>query len=94
MHPEYPSQAAILGSVATGVFEAVFGPGAGPRIVVTDNADPKLTRPFENFAAVVAEARNVRLWGGIHFRNSLDMRDAIGRQVASAVVAGAIRPVR
>ena len=36
MHPEYPSQAAILASVAAGVFEAVLGPGPGPALVVSD----------------------------------------------------------
>src|SRR4030095_15249359 len=50
MHPEYPSQAAIFGSVTAGVVEAVLGSGVGPRIVVTDNADPKVTRPFDHFA--------------------------------------------
>lgn len=94
MHPEFPSQAAILGSVSRGVVEAVFGPGVGPRIVVTDSADPKVTRQFENFAAIVEETRVVRIWGGIHFRNSLDVSDSIGRQVANHVVANSIRPVR
>jgi hypothetical protein len=94
MHPEYPSQAAILGSVSAGVFEAVFGTGAGPRIVVTDNADPKLTRQFDNLEAIIAETRVVRIWGGIHFRSALDVSDVMGRQVASHVVANSIRPVR
>jgi hypothetical protein len=94
VHPEYPSQAAILGSVSRGVVEAVFGPGVGPRIVVTDSADPKVTRQFENFAAIVEETRVVRIWGGIHFRNTLDVSDSIGRQVANHVVANSMRPVR
>jgi hypothetical protein len=94
MHPEYPSQAAILGSVSRVVIETVFGPGAGPRIVVTDNAEPKVTRQFEDFAAVVEETRVVRIWGGIHFRNSLDVSDVIGRRAAEHVVANSIRPVR
>lgn len=94
MHPEYPSQAAILGSVSSAVFEAVLGPGAGPRLVVTDNADPKLTRPFDSVAMIVAETRNVRIWGGIHFRSALDASESMGRQVANHLVANAIRPVR
>jgi hypothetical protein len=94
MHPEYPSQAAIFGSVAAGVVEAVLGPGAGPRIVVTDNADPKLTRQFDNLAAIVEETRVVRIWGGIHFRHSLEASDVMGRQVAAYLVANSIRPVR
>jgi len=94
MHPEYPSQAAILASVAAGVFEAVFGPGPGPRLVITDSADPKLTRQFDSFAAIVTETSLVRIWGGIHFRNSLEVSETMGRQMANYVVANSMRPVR
>jgi hypothetical protein len=94
MHPEHPSQAAIFGSVVAGVFEAVFGTGAGPALVVTDSADPKLTRQFDSFAAIVEETRAVRIWGGIHFRHSLEVSDAMGRRIASYVVANSLRPVR
>jgi hypothetical protein len=94
MHPEYPSQAAILASITAGVFEAVFGPGPGPAIVVTDSADPKVTRRFDNLASIVEETRVVRIWGGIHFRSALEASDAMGRQVASYVVANSIKPVR
>jgi hypothetical protein len=76
------------------VFESVFGPGTTPRIVVTDSADPKITRQFDNFAAVVEETRVVRIWGGIHFRNSLDVSDAMGRQMATYVVANSMTRVR
>jgi hypothetical protein len=94
MHPEYPSQAAILASTTAGVFEAVFGPGPGPAIVVTDNADSKVTRRFDNLAAIVEETRVVRIWGGIHFRSALEASDSMGRQIASYVVTNSIRPVR
>ena len=94
MHPEYPSQAAIFAGVSAGVVEAVLGPGAGPRLVVTDNADPKVTRQFDNLAAIVEETRVVRIWGGIHVRSSLEASDVMGRQVATYLVANAIRPVR
>ena len=94
MHPEYPSQAAILGSISSGVFESVFGPGPGTAIVVTDNADPKLTRRFDNLAAMVEETRLVRIWGGIHFRSALEASDALGRQVASHVTSHSIQPAR
>ena len=94
MHPEYPSQAAIFGSVVARVFESVFGPAGGPKLTVTDSADPKLTRQFDNVAAIVEEARAVRIWGGIHFRSSLDASETMGRQMASYVIANAMRPVR
>jgi len=94
MHPEYPSQAAIFGGVSDGVYEAVFGPGVGTPIVVTDTVDPKVTRQFDNIAAVVEETRIVRVWGGIHFRNTLEVSDVMGREVAAYLVANSIRPVR
>jgi hypothetical protein len=94
MHPEYPSQAAIWGSVSKGVIDAVLGPGVGPRIVVTDSADAKVTRQFDNFAAIAEETRSVRVWGGIHFRNTLEVSDVMGRQVATYLVANTIRPVK
>ena len=43
-HPKYPSQAAILAGVSAGVYEAVFGPGVGTRIVVTDTVDDEPIR--------------------------------------------------
>src|SRR4029077_5378969 len=36
MHPEYPSQAAIIAGVSMGVFEAVFGPNPSTPVVVSD----------------------------------------------------------
>jgi hypothetical protein len=59
-----------------------------------DNADPKVTRQFDNIAAVVEETGLVRVWGGIHFRSSLDVSNAMGRRVAAYLVANSIRPVR
>ena len=95
MHPEYPSQSAIIAGVAAGVFDAVLGPtNTGPTIVITDTADPKITRQFANFAVIVEETRVVRIWGGIHFRSSLEASDAMGRQVAAYLVANSMRPVR
>ena len=94
MHPEYPSQAAILASVVRGVFESVFGPGAGPRLIVTDSADPNQIRQFDSLAAIIEETRAVRIWGGIHFRNSLDVSETMGRQIANYVIANSMRPMR
>jgi hypothetical protein len=94
MHPEYPSQAAIFAGVSAGVFDGVLGPGTGSRLVETDNADPKVTRQFDNFAAIVEETRVVRICGGIHFRSALDVSDVMGRQVAAYLVANSIKPVR
>ncbi len=44
MHPEYPSQAAIISGVAVAILESVFGPDPQLPFAVTESADPKLTR--------------------------------------------------
>jgi hypothetical protein len=94
MHPEYPSQAAIFGGVSAGVLDAVLGSNPAARITVTDTADPRIARQFDNFAAVVEETGTVRIWGGIHFRHTLDVSKVMGREVAAYLVANSIRPVR
>jgi hypothetical protein len=94
LHPEYPSQAAIFAGVSTGVVGAVLGAEPGPRLVVVDSADPKMSRPFESLAAMAEETRLVRIWGGIHFRSSLEASDLMGRQLAEYLVANSIKRVR
>ena len=44
--------------------------------------------------ALVEETRLVRVWGGIHFRNTLEVSDVMGREVAAYLVANSIRPIR
>jgi hypothetical protein len=39
------------------------------------------------------EHRNVRVWGGIHVRNSLNVAQEMGQKIAAYLVANAITPV-
>jgi hypothetical protein len=94
MHPEYPSQAAISAGVSIGILTAVFGPNPGIAPAATDIADPKRTRRLNSIAAMAEEHRNVRVWGGIHFRNSLNVGDYMGKKIADYLVENAIKPVR
>ncbi len=71
LHPEYPSQATINATVASAILESVFGPVRPLPFTVTDIADPKRTRQFKNIADMVEEQKNVRVWGGVHFRTAL-----------------------
>ena len=49
---------------------------------------------MSSLAAMADEHRNVRVWGGIHFRNSLNVAQEMGKKVAAYVVDNAIKPVR
>jgi hypothetical protein len=94
MHPEYPSQAAIVAGVAVGVLEAVFGPQPPIPFMATDLLDPKLTRQFTTIAQLAEEHKEVRIWGGIHFRNSLEVGYDMGKKIAAYLVDTVITPTR
>jgi hypothetical protein len=92
MHPEYPSQAAIICGVVVSVFESVFGPNASIPLTATDTIDPKVKRTFASVAQMDEEHRNVRIWGGIHFRNSLDVGFDMGRRIGAYLVENSLKP--
>jgi len=94
MHPEYPSQAAIQCGAAAGVLETVFGTGPLPAFTATDNADPRLQRQFTSIGQMAEEHRMVRIWGGIHFRNTLEISEQMGRKLAAHLLTTCMTPVR
>jgi hypothetical protein len=94
MHPEYPSQAAIISGAAIGIMESVFGPKPAIPFTVTDVADAKLKREYKSIAEMAAEHSNVRVWGGIHFRNSLEVGDAMGKKIAAYLVENSLKPTQ
>ena len=94
MHPEYPSQAAIISGASMVVLESVFGPSPAIPFTATDLMDPKITRPFSGVGAMAEEHKVVRIWGGIHFRNSLEVGDQMGRKMSVYLIDNALKPVR
>jgi hypothetical protein len=93
LHPEYPSQAGINVGAAVGVLHAVFGNGPAS-FTATDIFDPKLQRRFTSIAQMGEEQKAVRVWGGIHFRNSLEVGEAMGRQIADHLLGNYLKPAQ
>ncbi|HEX6706670.1 MAG TPA: vanadium-dependent haloperoxidase [Albitalea sp.] len=94
MHPEYPSQASIIAGTASALLaQAVGDANAGP-ITLADSAEPKLTRQAANLAAMAEEHRQVRIWGGIHFRSSLEASERMGRALAEHMLQTLYTPAR
>ena len=94
MHPEYPSQAAIIAGTAAVLLGQTLSDRAADSITVTDSVDAKLTRKFPSIGAMADEQRAVRIWGGIHFRNSLDVSERMGRSLAEQALQTLYTPVR
>jgi hypothetical protein len=93
MHPEYPSQAGINAGTARSILESVFG--TGPEgFTVTDAGDARLQRHFDSLAQMAEEHKEVRIWGGIHFRNSLNVGETMGRKLGDYLLANNLNPTR
>ena len=94
MHPEYPSQAAIISGTAVAIMESVFGPAPAIPFVATDVADTKVKREYKSITELADEHMNVRVWGGIHFRNSLEVGDDMGKRIATYLIENSVKPAR
>jgi hypothetical protein len=94
LHPEYPSQAAINATVAAAILESVFGPVAAIPFTATDVADAKRTRQFKSIADLAEEHKNVRVWGGVHFRTGLDVAADMGQKIAAYMIENSLKPAR
>jgi hypothetical protein len=92
MHPEYPSQAAIIAGVAVGIFDAILGPTSDVPVTASDLIDPKIQRHFANVRQMSDESQDVRVWGGIHFRNSLRVGYDMGTKIADYLINNSLKP--
>src|SRR5262245_53248903 len=94
MHPEYPSQATINATIASAVLESVFGPVKAIPFTVTDVRDAKRTRQFASLADMAEEQKNVRVWGGVHYRFAIRTSEDVGPKVAAYMIANTLKPAR
>jgi hypothetical protein len=92
MHPEYPSQATINATIASAVLESVFGPAIP--FTATDVRDPKQTRQFASLADMAEEQKNVRVWGGVHYRFAIRTSEDVGPKVTAYMIENTLKPVR
>jgi hypothetical protein len=92
MHPEYPSQAAIGCGLVVTILESVFGPSPPVPITATDIMNPALKRQFKSIREMAEEHQNVRIWGGIHFRNSLEVGYDMGQKIAAYLIENSLKP--
>jgi hypothetical protein len=92
MHPEYPSQAAIVAGSSERVLELVVSSAQSVPVTATDLFDPQKKRQFSSIKQLAEEHCSVRVWGGIHFRNSLDVGMDMGRKMADYLVENSLTP--
>ena len=82
-HPEYPAAHGCLTAAEASTLAAFAG---SDRIDATLRSNlPKLSqtvRTYERADEMVREVSNARVWGGLHYRRSVDVGADLGRKVA------------
>jgi hypothetical protein len=92
MHPEYPCAHCISSGAVGAVLESEFGTGRLGPIAMTSPTAPGVTRRFERIADYVKEVDNARIWGGIHYRNSAEVGERMGREIGRLVATSVMLP--
>src|SRR5258708_39536375 len=94
MHPEYPCAHCISAGAVAAVLESEFGMGRVGPIEMTSPTAPGVTRRWDRIADYVKEVDNARVWGGIHYRNSTEVGERMGREIGRLAVSNGLQPVR
>lgn len=83
--PEYPSGHACVSTAAATILTQLFGADQP----FTDGSETQYDLPartFPSFQAAATEAGLSRLYGGIHFRSSIEAGNTLGKQVAERLI--------
>jgi hypothetical protein len=94
MHPEYPCAHCITAGAVGEVLEAQFGKGEVPPITMTSPTAPGATHRWTRISDYVQEVDNARIWGGLHYRNSTEVGEAMGRKIGQLATQNFMKPVK
>jgi len=89
-HPEYPSAHACGTTALTEALAAFFG--TDKVAFAMSSTVTGTTRYYDRLSDVVKEVNDARVWGGLHFRNSMMEGAWIGKKVARHVVSDFFQP--
>jgi hypothetical protein len=86
-HPEYPcAHCAADGAVGV-ILTAAFGATTPASFRLTFAAMPGVTRDYASIAEMQHDIFMARIWGGVHFRNSNEVGEALGATVGRYVAS-------
>jgi hypothetical protein len=87
LNPEYPCGNCIVATLVAALIRADLGHEPLPTLSTTSNTLPGVTRHWTRTEDIVQEMSNARVYDGVHFRNSTEVGNRMGEQIA-ALVAG------
>lgn len=86
MHPEYPCAHCIVSSAVGVVLEDAIGDGPCPVLRSFSPTAGNTERTWTSVADFVNEVGEARIGAGVHYRNSVQVAQAMGRQVGALAV--------
>src|SRR6266542_3885921 len=89
-HPEYPSAHGCFTTAMTETLAAFFG--TDKVALAVSSTVTGTTRYYDRFKDLAKEVYDARVWGGLHFRNSMMEGAWIGKKVARHVVMNFFQP--
>ena len=91
-HQEYISNHAVFTGGFMHVLARELGDEHSFTLVARDY--PSFTWTFERFSDAAAQVKEARIWAGIHYRNSCNVGQAVGLQIADYVLDNFMLPLR
>ena len=90
-HPEYPAAHGTVTTAGTRVLERYFGQHYA--FDATSPAVPGVVRTYESFDAFAEDAGNARIFGGMHYRDSIEVGQRQGKSVGNWVMGNYLQPL-
>ena len=94
LHPEYPCAHCINSGAVAAVLESEFGNGPTPGLNMTSSALPGVVRRWSSISEWADEMALARIYGGVHYRNSIGVGKAMGKSIGQLAVSSYLKPVR
>ncbi len=91
-HQEYISNHAVITGALTRALAALLGDEQ--TFTISAPGYPGFTWTFNRFSDAEAQVKEARIWAGIHYRNSVNVGEQVGTQVADYVVQNFLRPIQ
>lgn len=92
MHPEYPCAHCITAATVGAILQAEIGMGPIPRLSTTSGTAPGVVRTWTQIDDFVQEVSNARIYDGVHYRNSTEVGNAMGKKIGELAAAKFLRP--
>ena len=92
LRPEYPCGHCVTSSAVRAVLEAEFGTGPHP-LMMTSSTAPGIVHTWGSIAEYAEEVSTARIYGGVHYRNSTVVGNAMGKKIGELAVRNFLKPV-